>query len=151
MTICVPSIHWWKAEKHMMRMKQSTIKSALWTVVHVLQRLLVTVEACLGWNDISIMSHSLSKLAYDKSKNIILDWIEDLSCPWTRIIGQDIPTQEWKLHLSHAYRSGVSVSNSLCCGCGVRLNDYVNPALAASLPWVTEPEFHILTEELNIT
>jgi len=68
------------------------IKSALWTGLHVVQRLIVAFDTCLGWNDTCIMRCSLSKLASDKSKNVILDWIADLSCAQTSIIGQDKPS-----------------------------------------------------------
>jgi len=54
----------------------------------------VTLEACLGRNDTSIMSRSLSMLASYKSKNVILDCIADLSCARTSIIGQEIPGSE---------------------------------------------------------
>jgi hypothetical protein len=49
------------------------------------------LEACLGRNDTSIMSRSLSKLATYKSKNIILDWIGDCSCARTSIRGEETP------------------------------------------------------------
>jgi len=50
----------------------------------------VTLEACLGRNAISIMSRSLSTLALYKSKNLILDWMADLSCARTSIRGQEL-------------------------------------------------------------
>jgi len=54
----------------------------------------VAREACLGWNDAFIMSRSLSKLASYKSKNIILDWMVDISCARNSIRGQEIPGRE---------------------------------------------------------
>jgi len=51
----------------------------------------VTLEAFLGRNDPFILRLSLSKLALYKSKNVILDWIADLSCASRSIIGQQIP------------------------------------------------------------
>jgi len=56
--------------------------------------LFVALEVCLGWNDTSILSCSLSELASYKSKNLILDWIADLSCARTLIMGQEIPGSE---------------------------------------------------------
>jgi len=56
--------------------------------------LLVALEACLGWNDTSIMTRSLSKLASYISKKLILDRIKDLSCAWCSIIGQENPSSE---------------------------------------------------------
>jgi len=54
----------------------------------------VRVEACLTWNDASMMSCNWSKLASDRSNNLIVDWIADLSCALTSIIGQQIPGKE---------------------------------------------------------
>ena len=54
----------------------------------------VALEACLHWNDTSIMICSLSKLASDISKKLILDRIEDLSCAWSSIMGQENPASE---------------------------------------------------------
>jgi len=51
----------------------------------------VALELCLGWNNTSIMSCSLPKLASYKSKNIIWDWMVDFSCTRTSIRGQEIP------------------------------------------------------------
>jgi len=53
--------------------------------------LFVVSEAWLGLNDKSIMTHSLAKLASYISMKLILDRIEDLSCAWCSIIGQENP------------------------------------------------------------
>jgi len=83
-----------KPKKTFMRMKQTKIKRALWSGEHALRRLIVAVEACLTWNETFIMSCSLPKLSSLKSKNVIRDWIADLSCAWTSIIGQNLPSSE---------------------------------------------------------
>jgi len=54
----------------------------------------VGLEMCLRCNYTSILSRNLSKLASYKSKNIILDWIADLSFAWTSIKGQENPVSE---------------------------------------------------------
>jgi len=51
---------------------------------------LVALVGCLGRNDTSIMSHSLSKLASYKAKNLILDWIANLSLARTWNVGQEV-------------------------------------------------------------
>jgi len=56
--------------------------------------LFVTLEECLGRNDTSIISGSLSMLASYKSKNLILHWIAYHTCSWTWILGQEIPVSE---------------------------------------------------------
>ena len=58
----------------------------------------IALEVCLGRNDTSIMSHHLSKFAAYHSKNVILDWMADLSCARTSIRGQEIPgSRSWSL------------------------------------------------------
>jgi len=72
---------------YVMNMMQSKLNRALWSGVHVGQRFSVAVEVCLCWNDTSIMSSSLPKLASYKSNNGNLDWIVDLRCALTWIVG----------------------------------------------------------------
>jgi hypothetical protein len=55
---------------------------------------IVTLEACLGRNDTSIMNCSLSKLASYRLKNIILHCMGDFSCARTSIRGQETPGRE---------------------------------------------------------
>jgi len=54
----------------------------------------VTLKACLGRNDTSIMIRSMSSLATYKSKNIILDWMVDFSCARTAIKDQELLGRE---------------------------------------------------------
>jgi len=49
------------------------------------------LEACQGRNDTSIMCRSLSMLPSYRSKNLIVDWIADLSCARTSIRDLEIP------------------------------------------------------------
>ena len=50
--------------------------------------LFVALEAYLGWNDNIHNNLQLVKLASYISKKLILDRIDDLSCDWSLIIGQ---------------------------------------------------------------
>jgi hypothetical protein len=63
-----------------MRMKQFKIKCMLWAGVHTLWRHIVPLEVYLGLNNTFIVGCSMSMLASDELKHIILDWIADLSC-----------------------------------------------------------------------
>jgi len=147
MTICVHSVHWFKAEENLMRMKQTKIESALWSGVHALQRLIVAVEACLSWKDTLTMSGSLPKLASYKSKNVIQDWIADPNCAGN-LKHRPGHMQPRNLQRSHEYPS--RVSDSLGCGSVVCPNDYDIPAQAASSPQIQELISPILTQALNM-
>jgi len=63
------------------------------------------------------------------------------------------PEKPWqqKLHLSLEYPNRVSASDSLGCGSEVCQNLNNIPAQAATLPQISEPMSHILTQVLNIT
>ena len=111
--------------------------------------LFVALEAYLSQNDISIMSRSLSKLPLKISKKLTLDWIGkfQLCLNFNLRPGH---TQQRKLQLSQEYTSRVSASDSLGCRSKVRPNFNEMPAKAETLPPISEPVSHILTQELNI-
>jgi len=91
LTICVYCVYWFKVKDKMMRIMVSEIKVHYRLGYRHWGGVFVAVEVCLGRNDTSIMSRSLSMLASQISKTIILDWMVDFSCARTSIRGHEIP------------------------------------------------------------
>jgi hypothetical protein len=88
LTVCVDSVHWFKAKENMMRIQRTETISVLGCRVHVLRRCIIAVVAFLTWNETFIMSHNLAKVGHIEMQTVILDWIADLSLPELRSLAR---------------------------------------------------------------
>jgi len=156
----VKSLDWWQSE--CTESTDSMLKKTWWVwrkvkyTVHnrlghiPIHGVFVALEACLGRNDISILSRSLPKLASYKYKDLTLDWIADYSCARTSIIGQEIPGSE-----SCSFGMNTCAVSQYPTHWDADLEEFPNfnvvPENAATLLRMSEPMFHILSDVLNIT
>jgi len=149
MRICVHSIHWFKVEENMMRMKETKILSALQTEIHALQWRIWHSRGMSGLESYINHESQLVKIGLIQIK----EPHSGLDCRYQ--LCQNFnhkPGNTWlrKLHLSLKYQRHISVSDTLECRPELWPNFDDMRAKAATLQQMSEHVSDIWTEVLNI-